>query len=210
MSIQKIQIMEPVHKIREFKSIDEFNLFYNENKQEFEESTTHMLNKKYSIPGHRITKIQGKVMLKRAADCKKTTNDKINGVSDRTLSLEQKVNAVIQNINIIIDKCNAASAEVKEVRAEMKQMKQKIAELETKLSTVNREPKPIEQTQTETPQRQRENANGWDNLAKERAKPEKTDEKKVQFDNSGPNPMKRNASPRRPGQMMESAMEWLK
>ena len=62
--MQKIPVIAPVKDIKEFKTIDEFNVFYNDHRNEFESLTTCMLNKKYKIPGYKITKIQGEVKLK--------------------------------------------------------------------------------------------------------------------------------------------------
>ena len=64
-----IKVIEPIkHYLKEFKTVDEFNLWYSKNKDEVDALTTHKLNKMYHIDGYRITKIKGVLMLKRWVD----------------------------------------------------------------------------------------------------------------------------------------------
>ena len=61
-----LKIIEPItHPNKEFRSPDEFNLWYNKNKESVDALTTHKLNKMYHIEGYRITKIKGVMMLKK-------------------------------------------------------------------------------------------------------------------------------------------------
>ena len=181
--MEKIPVIQPVKEAKEFSSIDEFNVFYNDHKDEFEEETTCMLNKKYKIPGFRITKIKGEVKLKNVPESRKTALDRVNAANDRILALEEKVNKIIQAFNNVIDKCNAVTSEVKLLRS-------KIAEMEKKPSVIVKEapkPEPIR----EVPPKPIE------------------PEKKVVLNDSAPYPMKRDVAPRVPGQMMDSALAWL-
>ena len=64
-----LKVIEPIKNyIKEFKTVDEFNLWYSKNKEEVDALTTHKLNKMYKIDGYRITKIKGVLMLKKWVD----------------------------------------------------------------------------------------------------------------------------------------------
>lgn len=64
-----LKIIEPIKKPnKEFNTPDEFNLWYNKNKETIDSQTTHKLNKMYHINGYRITKIKGVLMLKKDKD----------------------------------------------------------------------------------------------------------------------------------------------
>ena len=61
-----LKVIEPIKNyLKEFKTVDEFNLWYSKNKDEVDKLTTHKLNKMYKIDGYRITKIKGVLMLKK-------------------------------------------------------------------------------------------------------------------------------------------------
>ena len=61
-----LKIIEPIKNyIKEFKTPDEFNLYYSKHKEDIDSMTTHKLNKLYHIDGYRITKIKGKLCLKK-------------------------------------------------------------------------------------------------------------------------------------------------
>ena len=75
-----LKIIEPIKNyLKEFKTVDEFNLWYSKNKDEIDSLTTHKLNKMYHIEGYRITKIKGKLCLKKDTkkDMKKEIKDEI-------------------------------------------------------------------------------------------------------------------------------------
>ena len=60
MSIEVIQPYKP--QPIQFKSPDDFNIYYNKHADEFNE-TTYKLNVKYKIPGFKITKLKGELKL---------------------------------------------------------------------------------------------------------------------------------------------------
>ena len=61
-----LKIIEPIkNHLKEFKTVDEFNLYYSKHKEDIDSMTTHKLNKLYHIDGYRITKIKGKLCLKK-------------------------------------------------------------------------------------------------------------------------------------------------
>jgi hypothetical protein len=58
-----LKVIEPIDKpVQEFKTTDEFNVFYQKNKDMIDKITTHKLNKMYKIDGggYKITKITDK------------------------------------------------------------------------------------------------------------------------------------------------------
>lgn len=117
-----LKIIEPIHKpLHEFETPDEFNIYYHKHKDEMDKETTHLLNKKFSINGYRITKIKGVLCLKRSTmktnqrlidqrETKSKSNvehtvpgkqmfDDINDLQDRIQKLEEVVNNIIDVIN---------------------------------------------------------------------------------------------------------------
>lgn len=104
--MEKIPMLEPIKDVKEFASVDEFNVFYNENKKKFEELTTCKLNKMYKIPGYRITKIKGVPTLKNIPESKITFNDRLENMSGRVSDVEDKLKIVIQRMNDLIEKVN--------------------------------------------------------------------------------------------------------
>ena len=96
-----LKIIEPIHKpLHEFETPDEFNIYYHKHKDEMDKETTHLLNKKFSINGYRITKIKGVLCLKRSTmKTKSKSNVDINDLQDRIQKLEEVVNNIIDVIN---------------------------------------------------------------------------------------------------------------
>ena len=107
-----LKIIEPIHKpLHEFETPDEFNIYYHKHKDEMDKETTHLLNKKFSINGYRITKIKGVLCLKKWT---KNKSEHVNvdetskmsrqmlafdDLQDRILKLEEAVNQIIDIIN---------------------------------------------------------------------------------------------------------------
>ena len=72
-----------------------------------DKETTHLLNKKFSIDGYRITKIKGVLCLKRSTmktnqrliDQRETKSDSLHDLQERLQKLEEVVNQIIDVIN---------------------------------------------------------------------------------------------------------------
>jgi hypothetical protein len=61
-----LKVIEPINNpLQEFKTVDEFNLFYQKNKETMDGTTTHKLNRMYKIDGYKITKIKKVLSLKK-------------------------------------------------------------------------------------------------------------------------------------------------
>ena len=62
-NIEPLEVIEPYHpQIIQFESIEDFNTYYSKHQNEFNE-TTHKLNKKYKIPGYKLTNLKGKLKI---------------------------------------------------------------------------------------------------------------------------------------------------
>ena len=93
-----LKIIEPIQKpLHEFETPDEFNIYYHKHKDEMDKETTHLLNKKFSIDGYRITKIKGVLCLKRSTT--KNKSDSLHDLQERLQKLEEVVNQIIDLIN---------------------------------------------------------------------------------------------------------------
>ena len=101
LNVEPIEVIEPYNpQIVEFKNVDDFNIYYNANKQQFD-MTTQKLNAKYKIPGYKLTKKNN--VLKLIKDYHKTdatTNDcgaagisagAFKALQDRVAFLEKQI-----------------------------------------------------------------------------------------------------------------------
>ena len=62
-NVEPLEVIEPYRpQIIQFESIDDFNSYYSKHQNEFNE-TTQKLNKKYKIPGYRLTSLKGKLKI---------------------------------------------------------------------------------------------------------------------------------------------------
>lgn len=101
-----IPIIEPIKSYaKTFETIDEFNVFYNKNKSDIDSRTTQMLNKLYFIKGYRITKIDGKLSLKKYDDTMKryfSKKDEEKTIAKEISRLEQEISVIRDSVNKII------------------------------------------------------------------------------------------------------------
>ena len=114
---KKVKTIEPVREKRLFNNVDEFNKFFNDHQKEFEETTTCKLNKKYEVPGYKITKINGEVSLKNIPESRQTALDKIEQHNNRLATIETTLNTLIQRFNEVVMKVNDALKEVQSMKA---------------------------------------------------------------------------------------------
>ena len=101
-----LKIIEPIKNyLKEFKNVDEFNLYYSKNKEEIDSMTTHKLNKMYHIDGYRITKIKGKLCLKKYEgqnkDSEKVDTSEISEISEIKNEIQQLKTALNEIIKVI-------------------------------------------------------------------------------------------------------------
>ena len=96
-----LKVIEPIKNyIKEFKTVDEFNLWYSKHKEEVDSLTTHKLNKMYHIEEYRITKIKGVLMLKK--DPKIKVKEKEEAMNDEIEELRTEINEIRDAVNKII------------------------------------------------------------------------------------------------------------
>ncbi len=97
-----LKVIEPIKNyIKEFKTVDEFNLWYSKHQEEVDVLTTHKLNKMYHIDGYRITKIKGVLMLKKWTE-KEDKETLKNELQNKILSLEGEIKEIRDAVNKII------------------------------------------------------------------------------------------------------------
>lgn len=109
-----LKVIEPIKNyLKEFKTVDEFNLWYSKNKEEVDKLTTHKLNKMYKIDGYRITKIKGVLMLKKWVE--KDEKEIVSKASLRTESIEElrnEINEIRNTVNKIISFLQESSSSI--------------------------------------------------------------------------------------------------
>ena len=94
-----IKVIEPISKhTKEFDTVDEFNLYYNKNKEEMDKLTTHKLNKLYLIKGYRITRIKNVLSLKKMKQNSQSEIDLGNELDE----LKKEIQYMKETINNII------------------------------------------------------------------------------------------------------------
>jgi hypothetical protein len=102
-----LKIIEAVSKpLKVFKTTDEFNLFYHQNKETFDKQTTHLLNKQYRIEGYRITRIKGQTCLKKSNPVQKMVvaePQRDGKVEARLLAMDKKIERITKTLNDVID-----------------------------------------------------------------------------------------------------------
>ena len=99
LNIEPIEVIEPYNpQIVEFENVDDFNIYYNANKDEFSNMTTQKLNTKYKIPGYRLTKKANQLKLIKDYYKRRAGNDDLNatqslndGIADNIKYLQEKV-----------------------------------------------------------------------------------------------------------------------
>ena len=139
---KKVKTIEPVKERRRFNNVDDFNKFFNDHQEEFEKTTTCKLNKKYEVPGYRITKINGEVSLKNIPESRQTALDKIEQHNNRLATIESTVNTLISRFNEVITKVNDCMNEVQAMRAAQAEQISKIEQLQQEMKKPPPPPEP--------------------------------------------------------------------
>ena len=105
-----VKVIEPIKKpLKEFETINDFNMYYHKHKEEMDAETTHALNKKYHINGYRITKIKGVLCLKKDSKNPHSINNRGTGtlhVSESEVNgveLEERIQRIEETLNQLID-----------------------------------------------------------------------------------------------------------
>ncbi len=106
-----------INVLKNFNSVDEFNLYYTKHKDEMDILTTQKLNKLYKIDGYRITKKdtrdkeghlqQGIICLKKQIEKKEEKEDfknEIDEINEKIQNLDKKMNIIAIRFNDLVDK----------------------------------------------------------------------------------------------------------
>lgn len=104
-----LNIIEKIETpLKEFKTVDEFNLYYTKHKEEMDSLTTHKLNKMYLINGYRITKIKGVLSLKKPYVSKKeeVKDEVIAELRDEIATMKQQIINLTKTVNLIVETLN--------------------------------------------------------------------------------------------------------
>ena len=103
MEIEHIPIYEPIKDTKEFATSEDFNAFYQLNKDKMDKLTTCRLNKMYKIPGYRITKINGILSLKNIPTSKVTVSMRVDTLNEKVNEMSERLNKCILTINKVLD-----------------------------------------------------------------------------------------------------------
>lgn len=108
LNIEPIKVIEPYNpQIVEFENIDDFNIYYNTHKEEFDNMTTQKLNTKYKIPGYKLTKKSNELKLIKDYNYHKRKNENIDSNSSDVIikELRERITFLekqIDNINTFL------------------------------------------------------------------------------------------------------------
>ena len=117
----KIQTIEPIKVIEPFKcdvisfeNPDEFNIYYRTHEDEFKDISTVLLNRKYKIPGYRITQTRGS---KEDGEARQLSlkKDYYVGIQNNPGNHQQGSSAMEEQIS----KINALEQQVESLRIEL-------------------------------------------------------------------------------------------
>ena len=108
LNIEPIKVIEPYNpQIVEFENIDDFNIYYNTHKEEFDNMTTQKLNTKYKIPGYKLTKKSNELKLIKDYNYHKRKNENTDSNSSDVIikELRERITFLekqIDNINTFL------------------------------------------------------------------------------------------------------------
>ena len=88
-----------------FGSIDEFKSYLDENEEEMNKLSTVKLNRLYHIDGYRITKLQGKISLRKIHKNDHSTTDdntdRLALIEESIVILSEKINEIVKVIALV-------------------------------------------------------------------------------------------------------------
>ena len=117
LTLDLIPVIEPFNgSIQTFSSTDEFNLYYAKNKAEVDSLNTRKLNERYVINGYKLTRIKGKLTLKKeshkqslrsqfeslAAELDEITRT-VRNQDVSIMKLKETVTALIKHVNELVE-----------------------------------------------------------------------------------------------------------
>ena len=110
--MKKIKVNQPFNDdVITFESLDDFNIYYNENEEDFDNVSTQKLNKKFKIVGYTLSRRTNKEgikeivlnksyyksgMNKDVEDLFNKVNEKINTLEEESLETKNKLTKLIE------------------------------------------------------------------------------------------------------------------
>ena len=95
-----LKVIEPIKiDVKTFQDKQEFELFYNSHKNEFENCTTTKLNRMYKIPGYRITRQKEELCLKKDYT-KNNKQESDDDHSQRFDELKDELTKIIEEVKL--------------------------------------------------------------------------------------------------------------
>ena len=102
--LEVIEAYKP--EILTFNSPNEFNIYYQKHKSDFNNMSTYKLNVKYKIPGYKITQVGADKVLKLIKDYRSTHE---NVESNRIANIEKCIQVLAQDIVELTQRLNVLS-----------------------------------------------------------------------------------------------------
>ncbi|MBQ8206637.1 MAG: hypothetical protein IJZ77_04165 [Bacilli bacterium] len=102
-------IGEPIILKREFKTLDDFNLYYDCHRDEFKNKKSLRLNKEFKIDGYRISTAKCNIESGEIKLVKNKVKNKID-VQVKLKELESKIKILTDSVAQIIDTINSLNA----------------------------------------------------------------------------------------------------
>ena len=121
---KNLKILEPIQlDVKTFQDKQEFELFFNSHRDEFENSTTTKLNRMYKIPGYRITRQKDQLCLKKDYTKKENKESKSEDDSGRYQELFEKISELEEKFeNISLPDVSKLETQIKLIQAKIKKM----------------------------------------------------------------------------------------
>ncbi len=85
-----------------FENKEQFAEYLNEHRDELNKYSTCKLNKMFSIPDYRITKIKGEISLKKCVNSPINEQKEINQEDDQINDLKMEINKIKDTLNSLI------------------------------------------------------------------------------------------------------------
>lgn len=130
---KSLKVLEPIKMdVKTFNDKQEFEMFFNSHREEFESSTTTKLNRMYRIPGYRITRQKNQLCLKK--DYTKANSKEVLDETEIADSIQDKLNKWWIDIQTELEDRINDRLESLQLDLKFKTLHMKLTELETPIS----------------------------------------------------------------------------
>ena len=140
---KSLKVLEPIKMdVKTFNDKQEFEMFFNSHREEFESSTTTKLNRMYRIPGYRITRQKNQLCLKK--DYTKANSKEVLDEMEIADSIQDKLNKWWIDIQTELEDRLNDRLESLQLDLKFKTLHMKLTELETPISKLEAQLKAFE------------------------------------------------------------------